>query len=178
MATVAISSCSNPLEEQIIGDWVLDKYEILHLDSICNVRAAEAKANTTKAIELTRHEIDSAKTPTERQAMLEKEKKLQDELNSYTPQSLKDEYTEISNQQIGKMTLSFQNNKLVQVKVAGSKDQQSGTWHVSNDTIVTLFDNQPAEILIVKDVSTNSLTLFSPALDERSVDLVMKFGKK
>ncbi|MCR5455748.1 MAG: hypothetical protein K6F33_12240 [Bacteroidales bacterium] len=177
VATATIS-CSNPLEEQLLGDWELNKYEIVNLDSICNSRTEAAKIATSKAIELARHEIDSAKTNDERKELQEKAKQLQEQLQSYTAEALKQDYTEIADKQIGTMTINFQNNKLIQVKVAGADDQQAGTWRLQTDTIITLFDNQPAEILIVKEVSSSSLTLFSPALDDHSVDLVMKFSKK
>ena len=64
----------------------------------------------------------------------------------------------------------------MQIRIAGA-DEQAGTWRVSGDTIITMFDKQPAEILIVKDVTSSNLKLFSPAPDERSVDLIMKFSK-
>jgi hypothetical protein len=40
-----------------------------------------------------------------------------------------------------------------------------------------MFDNQPAEIMIVRDVTSKNLTLYSPSPGDRMVDLVMKFGK-
>lgn len=178
LIAMAATACSNPLEEQLLGNWTLDQYQIIHLDSICDTKAAAAKTTTTKAIELARHQLDSAKTAQERKDIQEKIQQLQQQLSTYTTETFKNEYTQIANEQIGQMTINFQTGKYIQVKVAGSPDKQAGTWKVSNDTISTLFDNQPAEILIVKNITSNTLTLFSPALDEQSLDLVMKFSKK
>lgn len=174
----AAVSCSNPLEDQLLGDWVLGKYEIAKLDSICNAKAQEAREATQKAIDLAKHEIDSAKTPALRKQLQENQNQLQEQLAAYTPQKYKDDYTQMGDRQIGKMTISFQNNKIIQVQMEDSNEKQSGTWRVSNDTVFTLFDNQPSEILIVKNISSSSLTLFSPALDEHSLDLTLKFNKK
>lgn len=173
-----LASCSNPLETQLMGVWVLDKYEIINLDSICKARADHDIEATNKAIELVKHELDSAKVAAKRKELKDYEATLKAKLETYTPQMYKDEYTAIANDQIGELTITFDEEKKIHVHAAGSDEKQSGTWRVGGDTVYTFFDNQPAEILIVKDVSANKLQLFSPALDEHSVDLVMKFDKK
>ena len=177
LVTIMLAACSNQLETKLLGSWTLQECEILKLDSLCKVRAAEDVASTNKAIELLHHQLDSTKAGDQRNELLEEEKKLKADLENCTPQSIKDEYTELYKNQIGALTITFSENKQIQIKVAGA-DEQFGTWRVNGDTVTTMFDNQPAEILIVKAVTSNSLQLYSPALDERSVDLVMKMGKK
>ena len=174
--TIMLAACSNQLETKLMGSWTLQECEIVKLDSICQVRATEDIASTNKAIEPLHHQLDSTKSGDKRDELLEEEKKLKADLEKCTPQTIKDEYTELYKKQIGALTITFGENKQIQIQVAGA-DEQSGIWRVSGDTVITMFDNQPAEILVVKDVTSNNLQLFSPALDERSVDLVMKMRK-
>ena len=170
------SACSSTLESQLMGKWTLQECDIPKLDSICQTRADNAEASTNKAIDLLHRQLDSTNVAAKKQELLEYEKRLKADLEAISPQSFKDEYNQLRKAQIGKMTIAFKENKQIQIHVSGA-DEQSGSWSVSVDTIHTLFDNMPAEILIVKDVTSNSLKLFSPAPDERSVNLVMKFSK-
>ena len=172
-----LASCSNPLETQLMGTWTLQKCEIPNLDSLCQVRAAEDVESTNKAIELLRHQLDSTKSADKRKDLMDQEKQLIVELDSCTPQNIKKEYTALCNEKIGALSISFKENKQIQIHVPGT-DEQFGTWRVKGDSVITMFDNQPAEIMIVKDVSSKTLILYSPAPDERLVSLIMTLGKQ
>ena len=175
-AALMFASCSETLEDQLMGSWTLQECEILKLDSLCKVRAEEDIASTKKAIELLHHQLDSAKNADIRAQLLEDEKRLKADLEGCTPQKIKDEFTELYKPQIGSMKISFKENKLLEIRVAG-ESAQTGAWRVMGDTVATSFDNQPAEILIVKEITSNNVKLFSPSIDDRSVDLMMTLKK-
>ena len=176
-AAAMLASCSNPLETQLMGSWTLQECEIPNLDSVCAATAAEDVEATNKALEQLRHEIDPSKSADSQAELREKEKQLKAELEDCTPDKIKEEYQAITQQQINAFNISFKENKQIQIYVPGA-DEQFGTWRVTGDTIVTMFDNQPAEIMIVRDVTSKNLTLFVPSPGDRLPDLVMKFGKK
>ncbi|MBP5683115.1 MAG: hypothetical protein J6X05_07740 [Bacteroidales bacterium] len=176
VAALMFASCSETLEDQLMGTWTLQECEILKLDSLSKVRAEEDVASTNKALELLHHQLDSSKNADIRAQLLEDEKRLKADLESCTPQKIKEEFTELYKPQIGKMNISFKENKLIEIRVAGAS-AQTGAWRVMGDTVVTTFDNQPAEILIVKEITSNNVKIFSPAIDDRSVDLMMKLNK-
>lgn len=176
-AAIMLASCSNPLETQLMGTWTLQKCEIPSLDSICQARAAQDVESTNKAIELLRHQLDSTKSADKRKDLMDQEKQLKAELESCTPQNIKKEYTALCDQQKGALSISFKENKQIQIHVQGA-DEQFGTWRVKGDSVITMFDNQPAEIMIVKDVSSSTLHLYSPAPDDRLVPLMMTLSKK
>jgi len=175
-AVAMLASCSNPLETQLMGTWTMQECTIPKLDSVCAVKAAEGVESTNKAIELLHHQLDSTKSADKKQQLLEQERLLKADLNNCTPDKIKDEYNALCQEKVGAFSISFKENKQIQIHVPGT-DEQFGTWRVTGDTIVTMFDNQPAEILIVKDVTSKNLTLYSPSPDDRLVDLIMKFGK-
>ncbi len=177
-ATLAMSSCTSPLEQQLMGSWLLSDSQISRLDSICKVRSAEAVASTKKAIEQVQHELDSTKSNEKRTELKNFQNKLKADMESYTPETFKNEYEELTKKQIGELSINFLANNQIQIHAFDAEEIQTGTWRVSGDTIHTLFDNQPAEILIVKKITTSQLELFSPALDEKSVDLTLKLEKK
>ena len=175
-AAIMLASCSNPLETQLMGTWTLQECEIPKLDSVCAAMAEEGMESTNKAIELLRHQLDSTKSADKKKELLEQEQLLKADLDNCTPDKIKEEFKALCQEKIGAFSISFKENKQIQIHVPGT-DEQFGTWRVTGDTVVTMFDNQPAEIMIVKDVTSKNLTLFSPSPGDRLVDLVMKLGK-
>ncbi|MBQ4406447.1 MAG: hypothetical protein II852_05485 [Bacteroidales bacterium] len=175
-AAIMLASCSNPLETQLMGSWTLQECEIPKLDSVCAATAAEDVESTNKAIELLHHQLDSTKSADKQKELLEQEKQLKADLDNCTPDKVKEEYQALCKKQINAFNINFNDKKQIQIHVPGV-DVQYGTWRVTGDTIITLFDNQPAEIMIVKDITSKNLTLFIPSPGDRLVDLVMKFGK-
>ena len=173
---IMLASCSNPLETQLMGTWTMQECEIPKLGSVCAAMAAEGVESTNKAIELLRHQLDSTKSEDKKKELLAQEQLLKADLDNCTPDIIKEEYNALCQEKIGEFSISFKENKQIQIHVPGA-DEQFGTWRVTGDTIVTMFDNQPAEIMIVRDVTSKNLTLYSPSPGDRMVDLVMKFGK-
>lgn len=169
-------SCSQSLERQIEGKWRLKSAEIVKLDSLCEAKSAQAIESSKKLIAQIQTEIDSLRSREKIAELTEKLKK--EKAIDYSVEKFKKEYLEVIAIQEGEATFTFLQNNKIKVHMVSADEVQTGTWTVKSDTIQTIFDNQPAEILVVESISSSSLVLLSPEIDENTPALRLKFAKE
>ena len=164
------------MESQLEGKWRLKNAEILKLDSLCSAKSVQAIESSKKLIAQIQTEIDSSHSREKIAELTEKLKK--EQARDYSVEKIKSEYQAVIAMQEGEATFTFMQNRKIRVHIATSDDVQTGRWMVKSDTIQTIFENQLAEILVVESISSSSLVLLSPQIDENTPALRLKFAKE
>lgn len=173
-----MSSCGGSLESKLVGSWTIDGAQYSNLDSISKAKAQEYSLGIQKSIDRVQAELDTTKSEARRRDLRNYKEVFENELSTYTQVNIKSEYEDFLKSMIGKMSFIFSPDGKLTCKVSYPEvEMNTGTWRVSGDTIIALFDNQTQETLIIREISSGSLKVFSPGSGENSEDMTLSLSK-
>ncbi len=178
-AMISIVSCSTTLEEQVVGPWRLSKSTIPNLDSVAAARSNELTKGLVSALQLVNSEIDTTYQEPLRTELLARRNDISKSISDYSQENIKKLFEKQQEQLKDSLLFVFGDDKRMAIRL-GSNDNlnvNSGIWRMSGDTIFTVFDNYPSEILIVKSVNSGKLVLESKAVGSYGVSLVLELDK-
>ncbi|MCQ2973557.1 MAG: hypothetical protein MJ211_01955 [Bacteroidales bacterium] len=172
-------SCKEGYEKEIIGKWVLEKSEMLDLDSFCDYQSNQNISqlkNKINQIDIELSNISSDEI--EKEKLLLQKENTQKLIEKYSSDSIKVEVLKHLDELVGNFYFNFNEDKTF--SLSNSKDSIFGSWSILGDTISTLLSGNPAQDIIIKTLNSNKLEIstteyFNDGFEQTTI---MEFKKK
>lgn len=179
ISAIGMQSCGSTLQEELVGSWKLKKSTIPNFDSVVTVKSQEYVAGASSALVMANQQYDTCTNPQMRAILEAKRTELTKIMHDGAPENIRKQFEDQQELLRDNFTLIFSNDGRLSVFLGeeGHRDSNNGTWTLRGDTIMTLFDNNPSESLVVHDISGSSLTIESLAIDSYGVNLILEFSK-
>lgn len=179
MALMAVMSCGTSIDKLLEGTWILDKSTIPNLDSVAESRSAQYTKGLQSALEMINQQLDTCTQEASRRMLMDRKAGIEKDIAEGTPEKIKSLFEEQQKQLAGKLTMIFGSDGVLTLFIGEDHGDEftTGTWTLQGDTIRTLFDNNPSEDIIIRNVSSGSLELESMAIDATGVNLILEFSR-